>query len=235
MPIAIQGRTLPGNGASATIDRLPSECPLCHFAIHPILHHAIADQAGTAAKMQVVLQCTREECQEGFFAYYDRKDENNVLHLSRCAPISPQKTAWDDTIKSISPNFVEIYDQATAAESYKLDQIAGVGLRKAIEFLIKDFLIHRIPNKKETIKETLLGACIKTFVDDEMLKKAASRAVWLGNDETHYVRKWENKDILDLKKLIKLTVLWIERIEHTAEFLRDMPEGGPSQPIPSAS
>lgn len=172
-------------------------------------------------------QCTREACQNGFFGYYGQKDATNTLHLLRCAPISPKKTAWDDTIKLVSPNFVEIYDQAIAAESFELDQIAGGGLRKALEFLIKDFLIRRTPAKKTAIEKTMLGPCIQNFVDDEMLKQAALRATWLGNDETHYVRRWEDKDISHLKRLIKLTVLWIERIEHTEQFLRDMPESGP--------
>lgn len=38
----------------------------------------------------------------------------------------------------VSPQFVEIYNQAKAAESFQLDQITGLGLRKALEFLIKD-------------------------------------------------------------------------------------------------
>jgi hypothetical protein len=33
---------------------------------------------------------------------------------------------------------VEIAQQASDAEQYGLDQIAGVGYRKALEFLIKD-------------------------------------------------------------------------------------------------
>ena len=34
----------------------------------------------------------------------------------------------------------------------------------------------------------------------------AKRATWLGNDETHYYKKWPEKDISDLKILIQLTV-----------------------------
>jgi hypothetical protein len=53
----------------------------------------------------------------------------------------------------------------------------------------------------------------------------AKRAAWLGNDETHYIRKWEDKDLDDLKKLIKLTVLWIEMEQMTKDALVEMPEG----------
>lgn len=48
---------------------------------------------------------------------------------------------------------------------------------------------------------------------------------WLGNDETHYVRKWEDKDLKDLKKLISLTIHWIEMDALTVEVIADMPDG----------
>src|SRR5687767_3154472 len=52
--------------------------------------------------------------------------------------------------------------------------------------------------------------------------KIAKRATWLGNDATHYYRKWEDKDIHDLKNLIELTVLWIESVELTRQHEEDM-------------
>lgn len=36
--------------------------------------------------------------------------------------------------------------------------------------------------------------------------------MWLGNDETHYVRRWEEKDLSDLKRLISMTVSWIDLV-----------------------
>ena len=39
----------------------------------------------------------------------------------------------------------------------------------------------------------------------------SQRAAWIGNDETHYVRKWEEKDIEDLKILIDHVVKFIKR------------------------
>jgi hypothetical protein len=56
-------------------------------------------------------------------------------------------------------------------------------------------------------------------------KATASRAAWLGNDETHYVRKWEQADLESLKKFIQLTMHWIEMEELTKEGEKGMPEG----------
>ena len=36
--------------------------------------------------------------------------------------------------------FLTIYNQSLSAEDNNLDQIAGIGYRKALEFLIKDYL-----------------------------------------------------------------------------------------------
>ena len=68
----------------------------------------------------------------------------------------------------------------------------------------------------------LLGKCISDFVEDNRIKETAKRAVWLGNDHTHYIKKWEGKDLNDLKLLIKLSVNWIESELMTEQFVSDM-------------
>lgn len=105
----------------------------------------------------------------------------------------------------------------------ELQQLVGCGLRKALEFLVKDFAIKQNPEHEESIKSTLLGQCIRTHIDDPNTKACAERAAWLGNDETHYVRKWTDKDIQDLKRLVKLTVNWVENAVLTQKYEADMP------------
>jgi len=70
----------------------------------------------------------------------------------------------------------------------------------------------------------LLAACIEKYVKSEQIKQIAKRAAWLGNDEIHYTRKWEGKDLVDLKRLITLTLHWIEIEKLTADVIDDMPE-----------
>ena len=59
-------------------------------------------------------------------------------------------------------------------------------------------------------------------MSNEKVKEVAKRAVWIGNDETHYVRRWEGKDIEDLKTLIEITIHWIEMEKLTADYLTEM-------------
>ena len=54
------------------------------------------------------------------------------------------------------------------------------------------------------------------------MKECAKRAAWLGNDETHYTRKWEDKDVKDLKLLVHLTVNWIDNVLLTQKYISEM-------------
>jgi len=133
--------------------------------------------------------------------------------------------AFSETINEVSPSFVEIYNQAVSAESHDLDQLVGIGLRKSLEFLIKDFSCLQHPGKDEEIRTTLLSACITRYIDDVNVKECAKRAAWLGNDETHYTRRWDDRDINDLKLLVRLTVNWIENVILTKKYLSEMADG----------
>lgn len=121
--------------------------------------------------------------------------------------------------------FCAIYSQVETAKAAGLDQLVGIGLRKAVEFLIKDFAKAEHPAKAEEIESTMLGKCIDRYVSDQNILQCARRAAWLGNDETHYVRKWTDKDVSDLNLLVRLTVNWIDNHLLTKRYIKEM-EGG---------
>jgi hypothetical protein len=130
-------------------------------------------------------------------------------------------------IQEISPSFVSIFNQASAAESMQLDQVCGCGYRRALEFLVKDYACSLVEDaaKKDAIGSDFLGRVIGDYIDDPRVKLVASRAAWLGNDETHYVRKWTEMDLEDLKTLIQLSVNWIESVKLTEKYGKEMPSG----------
>ena len=109
----------------------------------------------------------------------------------------------------VSPEFVTIYQQAVQAEKSGLDQIAGIGYRRALEFLVKDYCKQRHPEKAQAIENAPLSNCIRDYIEYERLKIVASRAAWLGNDQAHYTQKHTDRDLEDLKRLIQLTMHWI--------------------------
>jgi hypothetical protein len=100
----------------------------------------------------------------------------------------------------------------------------GKTFNESITETSSNFAVIYNESEKEKILKMQLGNCIKTYVTDERIKSVSKRAVWLGNDETHYIRKWETKNLQDLKKLIELTVHWIEMEKLTESFETEMPE-----------
>jgi hypothetical protein len=138
-----------------------------------------------------------------------------------------------DTVKEISKSFCNIYEEAHKAEEFGLSQICGVDYRKPLEFLIKDYVIRNHPADKAAIEAIMLGQCIENYITDPRIKEVAKRATWLGNDETHYQRRWLDKDLTDLKTMISLVLHWVETEHLTEEALKSMPP--PSKPcLPAA-
>ena len=218
------------NGISYDYDKDPDHCPICHHGIHPIniSGNVINRERNNGDIVQILFRCPRRECQRAFIASY-RQEYNYHYHhpdgefiLRSTSPYAAIAPEIPEEIKNISPDYENLMAQSSSAEHYQLDQIAGVGYRKALEYLIKDYATHKSPDDSEKIKGLFLGNVINEYVDDKNVQECAKRAAWLGNDETHYVRKWEEKDINDLKTLIKLTEAWITNNLLTEKYMREM-------------
>jgi hypothetical protein len=211
----IQSLNYSGQTPQVAYDKEPNKCPFCHDKITPRRYSAYNGTNG----LEIVYRCSSDECQRVFIGIYENGSPFRLIGTS-IGIHEPRK--FSNNIIDLSPNFAEIYNQALTSEHYKLEHISGIGYRKALEFLIKDYLISKFPDKEEKIKDKFLGKCIQQDVDNQNLKDIAERAAWLGNDETHYVRKWETKDVSDLKKLIDVSVHWIEMELLTEQYKSEM-------------
>lgn len=239
-----------GANRSVAIADLPGVCPICHKSVMPEVREGFFKwySKKQSSILQVVFRCSDFECKSVFIGYYVPFGSYFVLDHSQ--PYSCIKIDFPKVIEWFSKDFIEIYNQAYAAEQLGLGEICGAGYRKALEFLVKDYLITKsikqeihlrkdfllgygyvnsksLPRSKksQTIREMHLGKLIETKVRNSNIKQVAKRAVWIGNDETHFERRWTTKDVGDLKDLINLTVRWIELTEATGDFIREMPDG----------
>ena len=215
-----------GTNSGIQLDTYPDTCPVCHTSIHPLflVARALADLPFTT--VDAAYQCTKETCRSIIIARYRGTTASTApFALKSLAPKTAKKTAFSAEITGVSPTFVEVYNQAMTAESVSLDQLVGMGLRKAIEFLVKDFAISQATTEaeKEQIRGKLLGRCIEDHIKDAAVRAAAKRATWLGNDETHYIRRWEDQDITDLRNLVRLTVNAVENAILMRQYETDMP------------
>lgn len=202
------------------IDRAPDGCPFCHRDVTPRVVDAFFYDKHERY-IQIIFRCPNRSCQKVFVGYYTVS--NKVANFEKVSRGNRISIKLPDTINEVSPNFVNIYQQADIAEQEELTEVCGVAYRKSLEFLIKDYVIRKHPSEEEKIKKKFLGNCIKEYVANQNIKTVAERAIWLGNDETHYVRKWETKDLTDLKSLIRITMLWIEMEIETEKIEAEMP------------
>ena len=75
---------------------------------------------------------------------------------------------------------------------------------------MKDYAISLHPDKVDSIKQKMLSPCINDYIENERIKTLAIASAWIGNDETHYVRKHENYGIDQLKAFITSIVTYID-------------------------
>lgn len=206
----------------------PSSCPHCHTNIEAIPVKGIHTQLGISSKQpdlllkfQVCFVCPNQECQKLFTGLYIK--EGSYYKLVEISIGSLRKSfEIDENVAKISPDFLEIFNQADYAEQMKFNRVTGIAYRKSLEFLIKDFAIFSEITNQEEIKKMTLQSCINKYIKNDRIQKVATAAAWLGNDEAHYLKKWEDKDIDDLKKLIMTCIYYITTEIYALKTLGDM-------------
>ena len=204
--------TRDGNNYRITCE-YPKKCPICNNSISP--DNKIEFVNKDINMVSILFGCP--SCGKGFVSHYSIEDNEIIngknkyraLKLINSYPKIPDNYVFDECILKLSPDFCEIYNQAHKAEFYDLNSIAGMGYRKALEFLIKDYSINKHPDEGEKIKRMNLSQVIDEHIDGQKLHSLAKASTWIGNDETHYTRKIEDKDVNDLKRFITSTVAYI--------------------------
>lgn len=167
-------------------------------------------------RLYITMQC--ELCEEvSFFPYivstpYKRgslfipKDLNAHPFKPRFYKKYPTPDLFNEELSNLSPNFIEAYSQAQQAEDEGLDAITGPAYRKAVEFIVKDFLIYKHPEQKDEIKKEFLSKAINR-IDDARIKTLARATTYIGNDLTHYDKRDEQSSVESLKGFL-LTMLY---------------------------
>ena len=210
---------------------MPTECPCCKktmasdltpiIAVNNLLSSdAIEDEdddflAGSECTVASIYRCT--SCNSLFTLWSKHKAEYNENHKLRWScdiqnqyPFDAHVTAFSDVINGLSPKFVSIYNQSELAESQALDELCGMGYRRALEFLV-DSYIRKFKSDKSIDANLKLGTKISNYIDDPRIKTLAQKSAWLGNDATHIVNKHPNRKIVaDMKKFIKAMTTMIE-------------------------
>ncbi|WP_010494444.1 DUF4145 domain-containing protein [Ligilactobacillus acidipiscis] len=217
------------NSSSITLD-IDEYCPHCKNSVSPHIIYAVTSkpiQRDSFNSIAIFLQCPRSVCSKFYSLEYPcsvsqysaiDKIKNSIKYT-----YSPHlENTLPENLKATFPDFIKIYEQSLEAESMGLDEIAGVGYRKSIEFLIKSYVIREHPDKKDQVESMFLGNVIKDDLTDiPRVQSLAQAAVWIGNDETHFTRIHDDKDIRDMKSFLEAAALFISanlKADEAAEF-----------------
>lgn len=186
-------------------------CPNCHRGLRPVY---IGGYVETDNIISIFNYCTM--CNNSFLSKYSySKPYPWPTYVSsyfiESVPKQFEDRYFEDKINKLSPKFSIVYNQAKKAEDFSLNEIAGMGYRKSLEILIKDYAIFLNPEKIDKIIDPkfTLTKCIENYILDPQLSDLSRLTSWLGNDETHYTRVHEDKDINDLKEYLDATIFFI--------------------------
>lgn len=207
----VESRPVSTPRGSVTIKcEVPSTCPHCHEKMTPYIVHQEA-KSSESDGFAVLYRCTYPDCRE-FFAIYlvvnETLSSSNRTEYSakiKTYTYSP-KPIYDMPVEidDISESFRKIYAQSQLAEALGLTEISGVGYRKSIEFLVKDYLkSENIKTNKGKDPDGITLSQAISLIPVDRIKRLALAAAWLGNDEAHYVRDFDEHDIEDMKGFIR--------------------------------
>ena len=212
----------------------PNICPHCHVINEPsYTHSAFTKDLSGEQQIITLWRCANRECYRHYPALY-KTVTSTQAEFVRFLDGLPKGPEWpkpiivlksgksEDIPEGLQSRFIKTYLQSLTAENSGLDEIAGMGYRKSIEYLVKDWAIQSNPADKEKINGLWLSAVISEYYDGD-LKGILERATWLGNDQSHYNKLFEEFDLSVLKELIELIMVELDRqfkLKHYNEMIQ---------------
>lgn len=186
---------------------IPIVCPNCNYSVQPI----IVDyrlMSFSQEKSLLVISYKGNCCSIPFYATYEYNSRKALL-LDVYPRLKP--AILPKNIKELSPRFVSLYEQSYTAEQNNHIELAGSGYRNSIEVLIKDFAIKKLNAPKDDIYKMKLYDAIGTYLKEVNIDTSAADVIRvLGNDYTHYQRKYDGIDFVVVKKYLEIFIQQIE-------------------------
>lgn len=200
-------------------------CPICNFSIDMTSNNSVNYNDINSLEQQ---QCNIlsihwcPHCSRGFVVEHHMIAHEEILgvygtdiNYVECSqsvfPTRVDNLTIDENIRQISPRFYEVYKQCLKAKKSGLNELYGMGFRKALEFLVKDFAISENSAERCNIVSTSLHNCIEKYFKDSEAKTGLLACKWIGNNETHYINSNDKEDLQLLEELIDDTLYYIHR------------------------
>lgn len=186
--------------------KIPTVCPHCSSSLQPIIkdNKLLTFSEESLLVISYVGNC----CNIPFYATY--KYSNSQASLLDIYP-HLKSIALPDKIKELSPRFANLYEQSYSAEQNDCIELAGSGYRNSIEILIKDFAINKLKAPENEVCKMSLYDAIGIYLTEVNLETSAADVIRvLGNDYTHYQRKYNDIDFIVVKKYLEILIQQID-------------------------
>jgi hypothetical protein len=199
--------SLPGSDYNFPLNK-PTVCPICNFSEDgTIVSRATFGDLNFVFYGVVCYRCTH--CFKTYIVVYSIDTANKKADFVDFFPRNNQEYS-NELLQPISPRFISAYNQALRAEERQDIELAAIGYRHALECLIKDFAIKELNlNYDEVVKKSLCDA-IKLYLEEKDLVSTADVIRILGNDYTHYERKYPEFDFALLKQYMEIFIKLVE-------------------------
>lgn len=185
----------------------PAICPHCGFGTDAIVNEKDFYSFNDGHLLIAVCQCTA--CHKSFFFTCETSgtDDAPMVCMYPANQIVPYK---NENLAAISERFIDMYNQALLAEYNQNFELAAIGFRSSLEILVKDYAIQELGEPAETVSKQSLCNAIATYLQQADLVNTADVVRILGNDYTHYQRKYPEHDFALLKKYMEIFLSQIE-------------------------
>lgn len=186
-------------------------CPRCGYGTDtPASECYLVQLSDDGKESALILSFRCNHCKKKYITinYVNTNDKSSLFGVS--FPNVSCKPYENSRISSLSPQFIELYNQSLRAEFNGDIELAGFGFRAALEHLVKDYAIKNLKKEKDEVNQKPLYNCISEYLQDSDLIKTADVVRILGNDYAHSEKKHPEVDFEVLKDYVNIFVNLID-------------------------
>ncbi|MDU6791728.1 MAG: hypothetical protein E6427_03320 [Anaerococcus sp.] len=189
----------------------PLTCPYCGKVVE--LTERDSTNMFFSKNQEIYLKILFAKCCSKNLAvtYLLEKPQNEKIKIEFISsyPMSSD-TYFYPSIQDLSPNCIRLYKDSSFAYDHNMYDLAAMGYRKSLEYLIKDYAIKELNKPKEEVVKKSLYDSISSYMPLQQLINTADVVRLLAKDKTHYQEKYKEYDIEVLKKYLDIFLKLID-------------------------
>lgn len=165
--------------------QMPLDCPHCHTSVYSEPKGISEFPINVDDRVLFVsMQCP--VCNKRYVVVFQSNNRRERLDFVQMIPVEEERMDYPGLFR-LSPRFKKYHEQALTAYNMGFTELAVLGFRSALEFLIKDFAIDEESADEKKTAEMTFNDVVLAYLGH--LKKSTDVVRALGNDYTHYREK----------------------------------------------